>query len=86
MDITYPPPHTLAKGLVALYLYYCSYCDYSFELKKPMAKAGEDEKCPQCGIKAMRKYTPVIATFGWRLQQKCHEVGQTKWAEIERDL
>ena len=71
---------------MALYLYYCSYCDYSFELKKPMAKASEDEKCPQCGIKAMRKYTPVIATFGWRLQQKCHEVGQTKWAEIERDL
>jgi len=51
-----------------------------------MAEAGKDEECPKCGIKAMRKYTPVMATFGWRLQEKCHIPGETKWAEIERDI
>jgi len=71
---------------MAIYLFWCPLCDFSFEIKKPMAKAGEDEECPKCGIKAMRKYTPVMATFGWRLQDKCHIPGETKWAEIERDI
>ena len=70
---------------MALYLYYCPFCDHSFEIRKPMAKAGEDETCPRCGIKAMRKYTPVIATFGWRLSDESHHVRGHK-DELERDV
>ena len=69
-----------------IYLYYCPVCDWSFEIKKPMAKAGESEECPKCGVKAMRKYTPIAFTFGFRLQDKCHIPGETKWAEICRDV
>jgi len=68
------------------YLYYCAYCDHSFEIRKPMAEAGKDEECPKCGVKAMRKYTPVIATFGWRLTDACHEIGGPKYAQIEKDI
>jgi len=50
-----------------------------------MAKAGEDETCPRCGIKAMRKYTPVIATFGWRLSDESHHVKGHK-DELVRDI
>jgi len=71
---------------MAIYLYYCPVCDHSFELHKPMAKAGEDEECPKCGVKAMRKYTPVAHSFGWRLTEACQLPGGSKWAEIERDV
>ena len=67
-----------------IYLYYCAYCDKSFEIKKPMAKSGEDEVCPKCGVKAMRRYTAVAHTFGWRLTEKSHEKGNKD--ELERDI
>lgn len=70
---------------MSLYLYYCPVCDWSFEIRKPMAKAGQDEECPKCGIKALRKYTPVMATFGWRMTEASHEVGGP-YCDIEKDL
>jgi len=51
-----------------------------------MAKAGESEECPRCGVKAMRKYTAVAHTFGFRLTDACHEIGGPKWAELTRDI
>ncbi len=60
---------------MALYLYFCPLCDFSFEIKKPMANSGEDETCPKCGVRAMRRYTPVFHTFGWKLSDASHEKG-----------
>jgi len=68
------------------YLYYCAYCDCSFEISKSMAKSSNEELCPKCGIKSQRRYTPIPFSFGWRLQDKCHEIGGPKWAEIEPDV
>jgi len=58
---------------MVFYLYYCPVCNHSFEIRKPMAKVGKSEECPKCGIKAVRKYTPISSTFGWRLSDESHE-------------
>ena len=71
---------------MAVYLYWCPLCDFSFEISKPMAQSSEDVACPKCGLKAGRKYTPIPFTFGFRLTDRCHEVGGPKWAELERDI
>ena len=68
-----------------IYLYYCSYCDHSFEIKKPMADVSKGEVCPQCGMKAGRRYTAIPHTFGWRLTDRCHEKGGPN-VELERDI
>ena len=50
-----------------------------------MDKASEDERCPQCGMKAGRKYTAIPALFGWRLTDRCHDIGGPD-VELERDI
>jgi len=69
---------------VILYLYYCPYCDHSFEVNKPMADASCLEQCQRCGIKAIRKYTVTPAHFGWRLTEASHIRGNQD--EFEKDI
>lgn len=71
---------------MAIYLYYCPYCEHSFEISKPMSDSGDDEECPRCGIRAMRKYTPVPFSFGWRLTDRSKYVKGAPHTEIEPDI
>ena len=67
-----------------IYLYYCAYCDLSFEASKPMTKASCAEDCPKCGVVSRRRYTPIPALFGWRLTEASHIRGNED--EYERDI
>ena len=53
------------------YNYYCSRCDLEFEVKKKMADASRIENCPECKQEARRRYTPIPATWTWRLTDDC---------------
>ena len=68
-----------------IYLFYCSHCDRSFEIKKLIAESGESEVCPFCGLMAERKYTPIPFTFGFRLTERSHQRFGPK-EEMERDI
>jgi len=50
-----------------------------------MADVSKGEVCPQCGMKAGRRYTAIPHTFGWRLTDRCHEKGGPN-VELERDI
>ena len=52
------------------YDYYCPRCDLGFTVRKQMADASRQEYC-KCGNEARRKYTPLVATYGWRLTDDC---------------
>ena len=44
-----------------LYEFYCSRCKEEFELLRPL---GDDEAlCPQCNLKAERRYSPFSFKF-----------------------
>ena len=58
-----------------IYLYKCPPCGLSFEVNKPMADASRHEQCPECSAKAIRKYTPLPAHYGWILSEASHIAG-----------
>lgn len=68
-----------------IYPYHCPTCDHSFEIKKPMVKAGMVEWCPKCGIRAERIFTPIPFSFGFRLTERSHQRFGPK-DEMERDV
>lgn len=67
------------------YLYYCSVCNYSFEVKKSMYESSRLERCPLCRRKAQRKYTPLPFSFGFKLTDASQERFGPK-NEVERDV
>lgn len=68
-----------------IYVYQCSECNQSFEVKKPIADVLRPEYCSQCGTMALRKYTPLPFSVGWRLSDRSHERFGPK-DEYERDV
>ncbi|GAH44869.1 unnamed protein product [marine sediment metagenome] len=58
-----------------IYLYECTSCGLSFEVNKPMADASCPEQCPDCGEKAVRKFTPLPFSVGWVLSEASHTRG-----------
>jgi len=44
-----------------IYLYRC--CK-EFEVRKPMSESSREEKCPVCGKKAQRVFSPLNVTWG----------------------
>ena len=66
------------------YPYYCSHCDITFDVKKPMSECSRKEQC-ECGREAERRYTPIPFSFGWRLTDATRERFGPR-DEFERDL
>jgi putative FmdB family regulatory protein len=46
---------------MAIYEYRCTKCKHEFEFMKPISRADEPEKCPQCGGQG-QKLTSVFAS------------------------
>jgi len=46
------------------YLYFCPGCDEDKEIKKPMARSGEKENCPDCGRRMKRRFSSLSVTWG----------------------
>ena len=55
-----------------VYEYHCSYCDLDVEIKKPMARATDEEFCSICGTKMERKFSPLPFSFGWKFSETSH--------------
>ena len=47
-----------------IYEFQCGKCSHAFELTRPLSKAGQAAKCPQCSARARRLYTATIMTTG----------------------
>lgn len=60
---------------MSVYTYRCAVCDVGFDVKKSMFLAGRPEICPHCGSIGRRVYHPLPFSFGWRLTESSHEIG-----------
>jgi len=72
-----------------LYQYECASCKVKdkplrFDVVKPMVEASHPENCGKCGENALRIFSPTPNSFGWRLTDASHEVGNPD--ELERDI
>lgn len=66
------------------YPYYCSHCNITFDVKKPMSDASRLERC-ECGREGRRVYSGLPFLFGWRLSESSnHRFGPRD--EYERNI
>lgn len=67
-----------------LYVYECPECSRLFEHILPSVERLK-QVCPNCQKEAQLKVSTVNWSFGWRLTDRCHEVGGPQ-NEVERDI
>ena len=65
-----------------VYEYRCGRCEHGFEVLEPMPGT-ETKDCPHCDGRATRRISVVNHTFGFRLTERAHIVGNPK-EEMER--
>lgn len=68
--------------MAPIYEYSCE-CGNKFETRKKIEER-DAALCSRCGATARKILSAINFTFGWRLGERVHKVGQKN--ELQRDL